>query len=157
MKVFAKWWKWKSSSFLFHSYHDWNKAQVLLWWLHLTGISSIILYSQCPEFWQKHENTIWRKRARLASWLGAHLDHSEQLSIKFRSKEPLWKNAKNFIYVSLKKIFLYCCLCMHVCNLQTKRTGIWSQETLLSVDVERSGAHCTPASTICWADVRSGE
>ena len=85
MKVFAKWWKWKSSSFLFHSYHDWNKSQVLLWWLHLTGISSIILYSQCPEFWQKHENTIWRKRARLASWLGAHqVDHSDQLSIKYQ-------------------------------------------------------------------------
>ena len=51
-----------------------TKPRFCLWWLHLTGISSIILYPQCWEFWQKHENTIRWRRPRLASWQGKHLN-----------------------------------------------------------------------------------
>ena len=105
-----------------------------LWWLHLTGISSIILYPQCWEFWQKHENTIRWRRARLAVRV-----------LTGDTPEPFIDReySKNFKSHSLYFLLLF--------KHRQKRTGIQICSRVLYWVVRV--VHISN-STICWSDCK---
>ena len=107
-----------------------TKPRFCLWWLHLTGISSIILYPQCWEFWQKHENTIRWRRPRLASWQGKHLNLLLRENIQKISRATPYLFT---VYAQTKK----------------NRERNFLQVSLLSCRV----VHIS-SSTICWSDCK---